>query len=68
MRAVPTKWNEQPQRAARPFAADRDGMVLGEGAWILVVEELEHAQARGARIWAEVAGYGATCEAYHRVL
>lgn len=67
MRAVPTNWNDCPKHASRPFGADRDGFVLGEGAWIFVVEELEHARSRGAEIWAEVAGYGATCEAYHRV-
>jgi 3-oxoacyl-[acyl-carrier-protein] synthase II len=67
MRGVPTRWNDQPERASRPFSADRDGFVLGEGSWIFVLEELEQAEKRGARIWAEVAGYGATCEAYHRV-
>ena len=67
MRAVPTHWNDDPQRASRPFSANRDGFVLGEGAWMFVVEELEHAQIRGAKIWAQIAGYGATCEAFHRV-
>jgi 3-oxoacyl-[acyl-carrier-protein] synthase II len=67
MRAVPTHWNDQPQKASRPFSANRDGFVLGEGAWIFIVEEREHALARGANILAEIAGYGATCEAYHRV-
>jgi 3-oxoacyl-[acyl-carrier-protein] synthase II len=67
MRAMPTKWNDKPQKASRPFSSDRDGFVLGEGAWILLIEELEHARSRGAKIWAEIAGYGATCEAYHRV-
>lgn len=67
MRAVPTEWNDEPERASRPFSADRAGFVLGEGAWVFVVEEREHALQRGATLWAEVAGYGATCEAYHRV-
>ena len=67
MRAVPTHWNDAPERASRPFSADRDGFVLGEGAWMFVVEELEHASSRGAKVWAEIAGYGATCEAFHRV-
>ena len=67
MRAVPTSFNDIPESAARPFDASRAGFVLGEGAWLFVVEEREHALARGARIWAEIAGYGATCEAFHRV-
>ncbi len=67
MRAVPTIYNEAPQRASRPFDAARDGFVLGEGAWIFTLESEERALARGATIWAEIAGYGTTCEAYHRV-
>ena len=67
MRAVPTHWNDNPQAASRPFSANRDGFVLGEGAWIFIVEESEHASSRGAKVWAEIAGYGATCEAFHRV-
>jgi len=61
------KWNESPEKGSRPFSADRDGFVLGEGSWMFVLEEYEHAKARGAKILAEVAGYGSTCEAYHRV-
>jgi len=61
------KWNDEPQRASRPFSRDRSGMVLGEGAWIYVLEEFEHANRRGAKIYAEVTGYGATCDAHHRV-
>jgi 3-oxoacyl-[acyl-carrier-protein] synthase II len=67
MRAISTHWNDEPEKASRPFSKDRDGFVLGEGAWMFVVEERESALARGAKIWAEIAGYGATCEAYHRV-
>jgi 3-oxoacyl-[acyl-carrier-protein] synthase II len=67
MGTVTTKWNHEPARASRPFNADRDGFVLGEGAWVLIFEELEHALARGAQIYAEVAGYASTCDAYHRV-
>ena len=61
------KWNDEPKRASRPFSRDRSGMVLGEGAWIYVLEEFEHAHKRGAKIYAEVTGYGATCDAHHRV-
>ena len=67
MRAVPTHWNDCPEKASRPFDKNRDGFVLGEGAWMFVVEEKETALKRGAKIWAEVAGYGASCEAFHRV-
>ncbi len=68
MRAVPTKYNDTPERASRPFDKDRDGFVLGEGAWMFIIEEKGRAIARGAKIWAEIKGYGATCEAYHRVM
>jgi 3-oxoacyl-[acyl-carrier-protein] synthase II len=67
LRALTPSWNDQPERASRPFSADRDGFVLAEGSWMFVLEDYEHAKARGARIYAEITGYGATCEAYHRV-
>jgi 3-oxoacyl-[acyl-carrier-protein] synthase II len=67
MKIMTESWNEQPERASRPFNSDRDGFVIAEGAWIFVIEEYDRARARGARIYAEIAGYGSTCEAFHRV-
>lgn len=67
LRALTQSWNDDPERASRPFSADRDGFVIAEGSWMFVLEEYEHARARGARIYAEIAGYGSTCEAFHRV-
>lgn len=67
MNIMTEKWNQQPERASRPFNVDRDGFVIAEGAWMFVVEDYERARARGARIFAEIAGYGSTCEAFHRV-
>lgn len=67
MRVVSTNFNDRPDRASRPFDRDRDGFVLGEGAWLLTLESEAHARGRGARIYATVDGYASTCDAYHRV-
>ena len=67
MTVLTNEWNDEPQRASRPFSRNRSGMVLGEGSWIYVLEELKHARERGAQIYAEIIGYGSTCDAYHRV-
>ncbi len=64
MKAMSTR-NDAPEKASRPFDRNRDGFIMGEGAGILILESLEHAQARGARIYCELAGYAATCDAFH---
>jgi 3-oxoacyl-[acyl-carrier-protein] synthase II len=67
MKANPVNFNNDPCRASRPFNVDREGFVLAEGSWMMILEDMEHAKQRGARILAEVMGYGTTCDAYHRV-
>ena len=67
MKILTSSWNQEPERGSRPFTVNRDGFVLAEGAWMLVLEEYGHAKAREAKMLAEICGYGSTCEAFHRV-
>jgi 3-oxoacyl-[acyl-carrier-protein] synthase II len=67
MRILTESWNDRPECGSRPFSKDRDGFVIGEGAWVYTVETESSARARGASIYAEVMGYGSTCDAHHRV-
>jgi 3-oxoacyl-[acyl-carrier-protein] synthase II len=67
MKILTSSWNHAPEKGSRPFSKDRDGFVLAEGSWMFLLEEYEHAKARGAHMLAEIVGYGSTCEAFHRV-
>ncbi len=67
MRILTESWNKEPEKGSRPFSKDRDGFVLGEGAWLYVLETERSARERGAHIYAEILGYASTCDAHHRV-
>lgn len=67
MGIISRRWNDEPERASRPFSRDRDGFVLAEGAWMFVLEDRDHALARGVPILGEILGYASTCDAWHRV-
>ena len=67
MKVISPSWNDEPTRGSRPFCRDRDGFVLAEGAYLVLLEALEHAEARGATIYGEIVGHGSTCDAHHRV-
>jgi len=67
MTVLTKEWNDAPEKASRPFDKRRSGIVLGEGAWVFLLETMESAKARNAKIYAEIKGYGSTCDAYHRV-
>src|SRR5260370_16385883 len=65
MKILTDSWNHEPERGSRPFSVDRDGFVVAEGSWMFVLEEYEHARARGAKTLAEITGYGAAFEHFN---